>query len=233
MSAKVYTLQALTDLWTGDADRKAGRTITTGLLGSIRWWFEVVVRGLGGRACDPTKDGNRCPDSRKKPTEPGHHCVVCELFGCTGWGRKFRFEVLDQSGKTKVERIKKGDVFQLRFTPLRTVCEQEWALLDLTLRLIAKYGALGGKTKIRKSNKGIKGQASNGMGRVRVQSGPSEPARAVWHEISKHLQDKRWLRRNQGGFEWAAVDKLEALPKEHRGPEALLAHLCSDQTGDG
>lgn len=149
---KEYELRALTDIWTGDARGKPDRTTTTGLLGSIRWWFEVLVRGLGGSACDPTKDGNRCPGSRKKPTEPGHHCVVCELFGCTGWARKFRFEVLDQSGKTKVEQIKKDDVVQLRFTPLRPVCDQEWALLDLTLRLIADYGAIGGKTVYKPSD---------------------------------------------------------------------------------
>jgi CRISPR-associated protein Csb2 len=42
-----YELKALTDIWTGDANREGNRLITTGLLGSIRWWFEVLVRGLG------------------------------------------------------------------------------------------------------------------------------------------------------------------------------------------
>ncbi|GIW56921.1 MAG: hypothetical protein KatS3mg082_3325 [Nitrospiraceae bacterium] len=152
MAAKAYTLKALTDIWTGDAKGKPDRTIATGLLGSIRWWFEVLVRGLGGSACDPTRDGNHCPDHRKKPTDPGHHCVVCEFFGCTGWARKFRFEVLDQSGKTKAAQIKKDDVLQFRFTALRPVCKQEWALLDLTLRLIAEYGAIGGKTVYKPSD---------------------------------------------------------------------------------
>jgi hypothetical protein len=150
--AREYTFEALTDLWTGDADGKPGRTITTGLLGSIRWWFEVLVRGLGGSACDPTCPRNRCPDSRKKPTEPAHHCVVCELFGCTGWARKFRFEVLNASGEVKIEQIKKGETFTLRFTPLRPIRPQEWALLDLTLRLIAEYGAIGGKTVLKPSD---------------------------------------------------------------------------------
>jgi CRISPR-associated protein Cmr1 len=148
--AKTCTLQALTDIWTGDADGKPDRLITTGLLGSIRWWFEVLVRGLGGRACDPTSPV-RCPDSQVKDrTRPGHHCVVCELFGCTGWARKFRFEVLDQNGATKSSQIKKDDTkdnkFKLRFTELRPIQPEEWALLDLTLRLIADYGAIGGKT---------------------------------------------------------------------------------------
>lgn len=95
MMTNVYTLKALTDIWTGDANRRGNRVINTGLLGSIRWWFEVVARGLGGSACDPTVEKVRCLD------ESGHHCVVCELFGCTGWARKFRFEVLDENCQPK------------------------------------------------------------------------------------------------------------------------------------
>ncbi|MEW6380404.1 MAG: type III-B CRISPR module RAMP protein Cmr1 [bacterium] len=67
-----YRLRALTDLWTGDLNGKSDRLITTGLLGSIRWWLEVLVRGLNGNACDPTD--TKCEDR--------NHCVVCELFGC-------------------------------------------------------------------------------------------------------------------------------------------------------
>ncbi len=141
---RTWCLTALTDIWTGDAERKGDRLIPTGLLGSIRWWFEVVVRGLGGSACDPSED--QCPGDRKKLREAGHHCVVCEFFGCTGWARKFRFDVLDEHGRTKTTKIVKGQDFKLRFTPLRCIEPQEWALLDLTLRLIANYAAIGGKT---------------------------------------------------------------------------------------
>lgn len=221
--ATAYTLRALTDIWTGDAGRKPDRTISTGLLGAIRWWFEVLVRGLGGSACDPTK--HQCQGDRR--------CVVCELFGCTGWARKFRFEVLDQSGKTKVEQIKTGDVFQFRFTPLRRIHREEWALLEATLRLIERYGALGGKTKIRKSNNGIKRRPGNGIGRVRVESDLSVLTGVRWEEISSFLRDKPWYQVNQTGFKWAASHKLEALPAEHRRPQALLAHLCSESRGGG
>jgi len=99
---RIYRLRALTDLWTGDLNGKPDRLITTGLLGSIRWWFELLVRGLGGSACDPSPEDRkmnppecRCPNKKvEKANDPGHHCVVCELFGCTEWARKFRFEVL-------------------------------------------------------------------------------------------------------------------------------------------
>jgi CRISPR-associated protein Cmr1 len=133
---RTYQLRALTDLWTGDVNGKPDHLITTGLLGSIRWWFEVLVRGLGGSACDPTD--TKCEDR--------NHCVVCELFGCTGWARKFRLEVLDENGDAKAEQIKQNQTFNLRFTPLRPVRGEELALLDATLRLIAEYGAIGGKT---------------------------------------------------------------------------------------
>ncbi|MEP0765504.1 MAG: type III-B CRISPR module RAMP protein Cmr1 [Fimbriimonadia bacterium] len=145
-SERTFKLKALTELWTGDLNGKSDRLITTGLLGSIRWWFEVLVRGLGGSACDPTD--RKCEDR--------NHCVVCELFGCTGWARKFKFEVLDKNGnirearnnaETKISpQIKKDEEFSLRFTPLRPIRVEEWAILDATLRLIAEYGAIGGKT---------------------------------------------------------------------------------------
>jgi CRISPR type III-B/RAMP module RAMP protein Cmr1 len=137
--ARNYKLEALTDLWTGDVNGKPDRLITTGLLGSIRWWFEVLVRGLGGSACDPTD--TKC--------EGRNHCVVCELFGCTGWARKFRFEVLVENGGIKTDQIKQNQAFSLRFTPLRPILVEEWALLDATLRLIAEYGAIGGKTVLK------------------------------------------------------------------------------------
>lgn len=139
---RTYELSAKTDLWTGDADRKPKRLITTGLLGSIRWWFEVLVRGLKGNACDPTR----------KQCEGRNHCVVCELFGCTGWARKFRFEVLDENGSTQAAQIEKEQNFGLRFIPLRPIRVEEWALLDATLHLIAGYGAIGGKTVFKPSD---------------------------------------------------------------------------------
>jgi len=144
---RTYQLKVLTDLWTGSVtlEEKNGQIkkktgpdhlITTGMLGSIRWWFEVLVRGLNGNACDPTD--TKCEDRK--------HCVVCELFGCTGWARKFRFEVLDGNGNAKADQIKQNETFSIRFTPLRPIRIEEWTLLDATLRLIADYGAIGGKT---------------------------------------------------------------------------------------
>ncbi len=214
--AKEYTFEALTDLWTGDADGKPGRTITTGLLGSIRWWFEVLARGLGGKACDPTKDGNRCPDQRKKHTEPGHHCVVCELFGCTGWARKFRFEVLDENGKAKAEQITKGQTFKLRFTPLRPILPQEWALLDLTLRLIAEYGAIGGRTVYKPTEESSRQsqQHHQDFGLVKLaSSGPC--GQLEEHELRRYISLPKWRSLNHGDFAWASLRNFWCVHGKH------------------
>ncbi|GIV64051.1 MAG: hypothetical protein KatS3mg045_1390 [Bellilinea sp.] len=150
--SKEWKIRALTPIWTGDADREENRLIPTGIVGSLRWWFEVLVRGLGGKACDPTVDGVRCPDKNvKNPYDPGQHCVVCEFFGCTGWARKFRLMVVNENGTIIQGQIKDGQIFILRFIPLRLIRDEEWCLLDATLRLIADYGAIGGKTVFKPS----------------------------------------------------------------------------------
>ncbi len=55
-------LKTLTPLWTGGVEGKVDRIHETGLLGSMRWWYEVLVRGLGGEVCDPGSDDkdNNC-----------------------------------------------------------------------------------------------------------------------------------------------------------------------------
>ena len=204
MNAPVtYTLIARTDIWTGDKNRNGDRTISTGLLGSLRWWFEVLVRGLGGSACDPTK--HQC--SAKS------HCVACELFGCTGWARKFRFEVLRHTGDTvQVAQITKGTLFQLRLTPPRPMLAAEWILLDATLRLIAAHGALGAKTKVKKAGNGISrpsgkwGQVDLASRRPEVSWGADELA-----AVCRHVTWRRFRKDRHAGFEWAGADRLEGF----------------------
>ena len=199
-----YRLRALTDLWTGDLNGKSDRLITTGLLGSIRWWFEVLVRGLNGNACDPTD--TKCEDR--------NHCVVCELFGCTGWARKFRFEVLDKNGnirearnnaETKISpQIKKDEEFSLRFTPLRPICVEEWTLLDATLRLIAKYGAIGGKTVFKPTDESSRAGMlhHNDYGLVQMVT-PQQYDGTGRDDLGKYLS--KWRKLNHGEFAWASL----------------------------
>jgi len=205
---RTYRLRALTDLWTGDLNGKSDRLITTGLLGSIRWWFEVLVRGLYGNACDPTD--TKCEDR--------NHCVVCELFGCTGWARKFRFQVLDENGDTKTDQIIKGKTFSLRFTPLRPICDEEWTLLDATLRLIVGYGAIGGKTVLKPtdedSRKGKLHHQDYGLVQMTTSREFAETRR---DDLKEYLS--KWRKLNHGKFTWASLQHFWCVNGKYLGRE--------------
>ncbi|MDC0834416.1 type III-B CRISPR module RAMP protein Cmr1 [Geitlerinema sp. CS-897] len=87
-------IKILTPLWTGGVETgKCDRIHETGLLGSLRWWMEVLVRGVGGHVCDPTKQ--KCLHDPKKPNNG--LCDVCQIFGATGWKRRFRLEVVEDN----------------------------------------------------------------------------------------------------------------------------------------
>jgi CRISPR-associated protein Cmr1 len=122
-------IKPLTPIWTGDAQRESPTLRETGIIGSLRWWYEALIRGLGGSACDPTD--TQCNGQ--------NHCAACELFGCTGWARKFRLEI------EEVNNQNLGKNYLFKFIELRKIEDVEWALLKKVLMVISKYGALGGK----------------------------------------------------------------------------------------
>ncbi len=97
-------IQTLTPIWTGDSSRLMDRIHETGILGSMRWWYEAIVRGLGGKACDPST--SKCVyDSEKykksnaqterERLREAKLCDACQLFGATGWRRQFTLAVHD------------------------------------------------------------------------------------------------------------------------------------------
>jgi len=108
----IITLKTLTPLWTGGADGRSDRLHTTGIIGSLRWWYEAIVRGLGGYACDPTseKAGERSEfdtkayEQAKRDKVPDVEalqvglktvCPVSYLFGTTGWARLFQLQIIE------------------------------------------------------------------------------------------------------------------------------------------
>ena len=198
---QTYQFKALTDLWTGDFNGKSGRLIPTGLLGSIRWWFEVLVRGLGGSACDPSY--TKC--------EGRNHCVVCELFGCTGWARKFRFEVLNLNENT-------GQTLILSFTPLRPICVEEWTLLNATLRLIADYGAIGGKTVFKPTDEPSREKEKHHRDYGLVQMVSSQQYGGTGRDdLGKYLS--KWRKLNHGEFAWASLEHFWCVKGKYLGRE--------------
>ncbi|MFN3325413.1 MAG: type III-B CRISPR module RAMP protein Cmr1 [Bryobacteraceae bacterium] len=82
-------LTPLTPIWTGDTDGISSSLRITGLMGSLRWWFEGIVRALSRYACDPAEKACQYdPDPKKNPRHG--LCPACWLFGTTGWSRRFR-----------------------------------------------------------------------------------------------------------------------------------------------
>jgi len=177
---KEYTvrIQPLTPIWTGDENRKNTTLRETGIIGSLRWWYEALIRGLGGSACDPTDERLRCKldqDKFNKALKSGKTmsealneqiCSACQLFGCTGWSRKFKLEVepntivpevwIGTRKKKKKNRYLKRNVagfmsdgtITLTFVPLREIeiSENEWQLLNATFNIIENYGTIGAHT---------------------------------------------------------------------------------------
>ncbi|WP_457557364.1 type III-B CRISPR module RAMP protein Cmr1 [Candidatus Harpocratesius sp.] len=131
MEKKIVSMNIITSIWTGNENKKNALSIReTGILGSLRWWYESIIRGLGGSACLITSKNSNCQKNK--------HCNACELFGCLGWSRKFKLDA-------ETVNMGKKKVLNLRFIELRYIEPIEWALLNLTLKIISQYGALGGK----------------------------------------------------------------------------------------
>ncbi len=104
-------IKTLTPLWTGGVETgRMDRLHETGIIGSLRWWYEAILRGLGAYVCDPTSDTPeyRCQfdtDAYQKALREGQDkseamqaglqnvCPVCRLFGCTGWKRRFNLSI--------------------------------------------------------------------------------------------------------------------------------------------
>lgn len=204
-----WRCRAITPIWTGDTDRKGDRLIPSGLLGSVRWWFEVLVRGMGGSACDPTDPDSRCPDKQ------GHRCVVCEIFGCTGWARKLQFKIVDGNGLQVQAAIVKDQEFIFHFTPLQTIRDEEWALLDLTLGLIADYGAIGGRTVFKPSDEEHRENMlqHRDYGLIEIMSRPD--IKVEEGQLRSYVKQSHWRNVDHGDYDWASLDNFWCVNGKH------------------
>lgn len=201
---KEYTvrIQPLTPIWTGDENRKKTTLRETGIIGSLRWWYEALIRGLGGSACDPTN--TRCKDE--------DHCDACELFGCTGWARKFKLQILDNLGNQKTNAInkneKKNEEIIFKFFPLREIEDEEWALLNLTLRLIAKYGALGGKTVFKPSDEDNSKNKLHHQDFGLIEIIDSNLKMFKKEQLQAYVRDNRWKKTQKDSFAWVSIQNF-------------------------
>jgi len=152
------TLETLTPLWTGDVAGKCDRVHETGIIGSLRWWYEALVRGLGDRACDPTD--TTC---EYKPNKSNNGlCDACHVFGTTGWQRRFRLIIEDHTeplwspptqmlnvrppGRRRGWYLPPGRVGQIR---LRLTGDSSVLVKMVTLlRFLERWGAIGAKPQL-------------------------------------------------------------------------------------
>lgn len=66
MNTITIELETLTPIWTGDVAQECNAIKPQGIKGSLRWWYEAIVRFLGGWACDPTAG-----EAKRTPTGAG------------------------------------------------------------------------------------------------------------------------------------------------------------------
>ncbi|MFZ5909633.1 MAG: type III-B CRISPR module RAMP protein Cmr1 [Chloroflexota bacterium] len=205
------TLKTLTPLWTGGVDGTTDRLHETGLIGSLRWWYEALVRGLGGYACDPRSD-DRCPD------KDGNHCVVCELFGCTGWARKFRVKTLSsiqlKQIRGNLKAIQGNQDIQLELIPLRSIEEEEMCLLRATFRLISEYGAMGGKTIFKPTDESNRAQEFHHLdfGLVEITTAGWSCTKSL-EQVKSYVTSVQWRKGNhryrdkdgEHDYAWASI----------------------------
>ncbi len=213
------TLKTLTPLWTGGVDGTCDRLHETGLIGSLRWWYEALVRGLGGYACDPTSM-DRCPD------ENGKHCVACELFGCTGWARKFRLKALSSVQikpiKENLEAIQENQSIQIEFFSLRPIAEEELCLLWATFRLISECGAMGGKTIFKPSDERSR------AGEFHHQDfGLAEITAAGWtcikslEQVKSYVTSEKWRKGNHNDYSWASITNFWCVKNRYLARQSV------------
>jgi len=228
----VVKIKALTPIWTGDASRRNTTLRETGIVGSLRWWYEALIRGLGGYACDPTSD-NRClldQNKFKKALKEGKSeqealseqiCPACQLFGCTGWSRKFILRILDKGGRVKVGPIEENEELTLKFIPVKNVENEEWALLNLTLHFIAEYGALGGKTVLKPSNEENRENAFHhrDFGLVEI----IESTLKVLHkrDLERYVKTASRTFTNRREFRWASIKYFWCVKGRYLARESI------------
>ena len=167
-------IRTLTPLWTGGvATGRMDRIHETGIMGSLRWWYETIIRGLGGEACDPSQCGcsfnekeyKQARDAGKSESEclcKAGLCDACQVFGATGWRRRFQLRV-DGSAQPAWNppldglNVRPPDRSRGWFLPPGYVGDIRLTLLgdEDTLNRVAalslfleKYGAIGAKPQL-------------------------------------------------------------------------------------
>lgn len=87
------TIQALTPIWTGDANGKNSTLRETGIIGSLRWWYEASFRKMDKFACDHGKNDRCLIKARKNNQEIAHTDQHILFFGANGKRKMFNLHM--------------------------------------------------------------------------------------------------------------------------------------------
>lgn len=218
----VFKLKTLTPIWTGNVEMKCDRLHETGIIGSIRWWYEALVRGLDGYACDPT-DGEGCQFDTKSFQKTGDLeaelqkiCPACQMFGCTGWGKKMRWIIDDSTMKNEGNKGRIGH-FTIEGIEVKHLKDEELWLLYSVFHIINVYGTIGGKCMLKPSTNRDRGHYCDDRGKVTVDFGdfkkPSVNKKTIKDFFSKQKKEME----NNGSktkTEWPNLKRFFFSPEE-------------------
>jgi len=149
-------IKVKTPIWTGDVDQKSELPQSSGIIGSLRWWAEAILRSMGKYACDPTDDG-RCP---KEERNRKYYCSACIIFGATGIRRVFRLNIsggkrafvggainVKPSGRNRGWYLGSGVVGEINLGITSLDKDFDESLILLPLVLASNWGGIGAKTQ--------------------------------------------------------------------------------------
>jgi len=154
---KKVKIKPLTPVWTGNLDHEGSLLQDTGIVGSLRWWFETIIRSIDGHCACSVVDDKKCP---QKKNEKQAFCSACLIFGATGLRRIFRLSAsggrqvfrgnplnIRPSGRGRGWYLGSGIVeeINLEIVPLDRDFREELVLLPLILA--SKWGGIGAKTQ--------------------------------------------------------------------------------------
>lgn len=150
-----FKLITLSPICTGGLEKNDNSVLhITGIKGSIRWWYEALIRGLGYYACDLASDEHCELKGQKNALKDikDKICPACYLFGCTGWSGKFILRLTEPDNRKIINSLSKQNIpFRLRFINIKALEPAEESLLQMTIKLIVDFGAIGGKTILKPS----------------------------------------------------------------------------------
>lgn len=168
-------INTITPLWTSGVPGMADHLHATGIMGSLRWWYEALVRGMGGHACDPSTHGCICDQT----APPQGLCDACSLFGATGWKRRFRL-IADEEKALQLRAAPPINATLPRLQRGRGPQPPRWFFGDgkslvgsATLRLVANepsdLAVIGGLIQFVTTWASLGAKAQMGFGLVRVE----------------------------------------------------------------